>query len=189
MIHLGSRTSALHFIRLVLLVLTLLESCACVAVLVAKVTTCLEISLIHHVRLPNVVKVGFNVSFFIKVANAGLMFLSFCGKIMSSGALATIATCTHLCVVTNLGLLPLLGKEGDVPIEKNLNGLTCCLFSLTLKIQDIHKIGSATNNILKHSNSLVIIDKRVGAHLIELVYLGTTEGNKFTLGVVLVASV
>jgi len=59
-----------------------------------------------------------------------------------------------------------------------------------MQIQDIHKIGSATSNaIQKHSNGLLILDKRVGAHLIELVALGAAEGNKFALGFVPVASI
>jgi len=68
----GSRSSALHFIRLALLVLTLLETCALVAIPVAKATACLWIALAHCICLQNSVKVNLCIVVLVEVMSIGL---------------------------------------------------------------------------------------------------------------------
>jgi len=89
----------MHLICLALLVLILLKFCALVAIPVAKATTCLGIVLVHHICFEPFVGIKVFVVL-IEIMGVDLIF-----EFMSSSTLTTIATCTNLRIVMNLGLL------------------------------------------------------------------------------------
>jgi len=97
--------------------LGLLESCALVAVLVSKVTTCLRIALVHCIRLKPLIRIEVFFSVFVKVMGIDLMI-----EFTSSSTSTTVATCTNSSLVTDLGLL---GKKSDKLAWIDLVWQTC----------------------------------------------------------------
>jgi len=86
-IHEGSESGliALHLICLALALLGLLESGTLVAILVSKITACLRIALIHHIRLEPFIEVFFFV--LIEVVGIDLTI-----EVMVSSTSTTVAT-------------------------------------------------------------------------------------------------
>ena len=100
-VHESPRTSTLHFIRLVLLVLWLPVASG----LVGNVATSLSVTLIHDIDIPNIVDVGFALFVTFKVMSIDFVSIRSVKLFMSRGIAPITTTSAVVCTIVDLGLL------------------------------------------------------------------------------------